>query len=254
MHKAQIPALRESRPKRNTSRKIAWTLIILFLVLLAVLFFRSSLSQITEVQFQGSTFTPQDKLLEQSGLEIGGQFFGASKEEIIGRMKQIHSIQTVMVDKHFPGKISIQIKEYPTVAYEVNADGELRAILSNGTSVEVSSSGIAVEKPILTQWKSDDPIKVKLSQALANIPSEWTADISEILPDPTPSFPDRIRMYTRSQFEVLTAVSLLEKKISYLNQVIETEEPGMITMFQADTYVPFKPREEDGSLENATTQ
>lgn len=254
MPQAKIPVLRETRPKMKTSRKIIWILVLLFMVLLAVLFFRSSLSRITEIDFKGSLFTSQEELLKQSGLHVGGQFFGANPEEVKKRLKEIKSIESVTVDKQFPGIISINIKEYDTVAYEVGTDGNLIAILSNGTSVGVSSSGIAVEKPILTNWKPDDPYKAKLCKILSNIPGEWTADISEIIPDPSPSFPDRIRMYTRSQFQVLTSVSLLPQKISYLNQVLETEQPGLVSMFEADTYVPFKPDEEGDSAQNDTTQ
>ena len=46
-------------------------------------------------------------------------------------------------------------------------------------------------------------------------------------------------MYTRSKFEVITSVSLLRDKVEYLNQVTEMERPGVITMLEADSYVPF---------------
>ncbi|MDP4096931.1 FtsQ-type POTRA domain-containing protein [Paenibacillus sp. P96] len=254
MPQAKIPVLREHKPKMKTSRKIVLILILLFIVLFAVLFFRSSLSRITEIDFKGSLFTSEAELLKQSALHVGGQFFGTSTGEVEERLKEIKTIQSVHVDKQFPGIISINIKEYDTVAYEVGTDGSLLAILSNGTSVGVSNSGIAVEKPVLTSWKADDPYKAELCKILSDIPGEWTADISEIIPDPSPSFPDRIKMYTRSQFEVLTSVSLLAEKISYLNQVLETEEPGLVSMFEADTYVPFQPEEEGGAVENDTTQ
>ncbi|MNP62349.1 Cell division protein DivIB [compost metagenome] len=97
----------------------------------------------------------------------------------------------------------------------------------------------------MTGWKEEDPYKTKLSQALAEIPNELTSDISEIVPSPTLSFPDRIKLYTRSHFEVITAISLLKDKVEYLNQVIETEEPGLIKMLEADTYVPFVADDED---------
>ncbi|MNP59118.1 Cell division protein DivIB [compost metagenome] len=110
-----------------------------------------------------------------------------------------------------------------------------------------------MEKPILTQWKADDPLKEQLSETLAKIPNELTTDISEIIPNPTPSFPDQIRLYTKSQFEVITTISKLPDKVEYLNQVIETERPGKITMLEADTYVPFIADDpEDGEEQGAT--
>ncbi|MGQ3477805.1 cell division protein FtsQ/DivIB [Paenibacillus sp. TY11] len=254
MPNAQIPVLKKNRTKKRTSRKITILLILLFIVLLAVLFFRSSLSRVSEIRFDGNVFSTRDQLLNRSGLAVGDQYFGVSSSDISEKLREIQSIQQVIVDKQFPGIITIHIKEFATVAYELQSDGSLRAILANGTSVGVGNSGIAVEKPILTKWKSDDPYKAKLCDALSRIPGEWTADISEIIPAPIPSFPDRIKMYTRSQFEVITTVSLLDSKISYLNQVLETEDPGLITMLEADSYVPFKPDTSEESQEKDTTQ
>jgi len=106
--------------------------------------------------------------------------------------------------------------------------------------VSVNEAGIAVEKPILTNWDTGDPNKAILCQTLGSISNELTSDISEIVPSPTLSFPDRIKLYTRSRFEVITSISLLKSKVAYLNQVIETKEPGLITMLEADSYVPFQ--------------
>ncbi|MBR2563613.1 MAG: FtsQ-type POTRA domain-containing protein [Paenibacillus sp.] len=254
MPKSQIPVLKQNRPKGNTSRKIVIILLLLFIALLAVLFFRSSVSRISAIEITGNVYTTTSELLEKSGLKKGDQFFGTSAAEVIERLKTIKAVSTVTVDKQFPGTILITVKEFATVAYELDSSGVLKAILSNGTSLNVPPTiGVAVEKPILTQWKSDDPLKAKLSEKLAQIPNELTTDISEIIPTPTPSFPDQIRMYTKSQFEVITTVSLLTDKVEYLNQVIETERPGKITMLEADTYVPFIPdNPEDGAEPGAS--
>lgn len=250
MPKSQIPVLKKNRPKGNTSRKIVIILLLLFIVLLAVLFFRSSMSRISAIEITGNVYTATSELLEKSGLREGDQFFGTSTAEVIERLKTNKAISTVTVDKQFPGIIHIKVQEYATVAYELGSDGTLKAILASGTSLTVPATiGVAVEKPILTQWKADDPLKAKLSQTLAKIPNELTTDISEIIPNPTPSFPDQIRMYTKSQFEVITTVSLLSDKVEYLNQVIETERPGKITMLEADTYVPFIPDDPEDDAE-----
>lgn len=243
-----IPALKPKKTKVKTSSKIKWILLLLFLALLAVLFFRSEISRITEIHFQGNVYTTDEELLEKTGLELGSQYFSVSASSIEQKLLKLDAIQRVTVDKQFPGVVNIGIEEHPTVAYEIDSEGTLYAILGSGATVPVNNSSIAVEKPILTQWESSNPYKVKLSEVLSSIPSELTSDISEIIPSPTASFPDRIKLYTRSRFEVITAISLLSDKVEYLNQVIETEEPGQITMLEADSYVPFEPAlsEEEG--------
>ncbi|OAB33902.1 cell division protein FtsQ/DivIB [Paenibacillus glacialis] len=254
MSKTSIPVLKSNKPRKmKTSRKIMFILMLFCLVLLAVLFFRSPISRISEIQFQGNVFAKKEQLLQAGDFKVGDQFFGVSATTLEKRLLDVKSVQNVTVDKQFPGVIQIQIQEYITVAYELGQEGSLMAILSNGVMVPVNTSGIAVEKPILTQWDSADPYKVELSQALGAIPNQLTSDISEIMPSPTVSFPDRIKLYTRSKFEVITAVSLLKDKVEYLNQVIETEEPGLITMLEADSYVPFLSVENESENVGGTT-
>ncbi|MCM3784423.1 FtsQ-type POTRA domain-containing protein [Neobacillus mesonae] len=246
MPKGQIPVLKkEGSPKMKASRKIIFILVLLFIAIFAVIFFRSPVSKISQVQIEGNVFSIREEILTKSGLEVGSPYFGANVSDIEALLEDSSIISEAQVDKQFPGIILIHIKEYDTVAYELASDGQLKAILSSGASVNLNGRGIAVEKPILTQWKAEDPLKAELSNVLKGIPNELTTDISEIIPSPTPSFPDRIKMYTKSQFEVITTISLLGDKVSYLNQVIETEEPGLITMLEADSYEPFNPKEEE---------
>lgn len=239
MPKTRIPLLKEDKPSKRRNRRMIMILLLLFVALLAVIFFRSSISKITAINIEGDKYTAREKLLDASGLRIGGQFFAVSSDTVEQAVRKLDTVEEAQVERKFPGVVTISIKEYPAVAYELDHAGVLEAILSSGAAVSVTDTGIAVEKPILTNWKADDPYKAKLCQALASIPNELTSDISEIVPSPTPSFPDRIKLYTRSRFEVITAISLLKNKVGYLNQVIETEEPGLIRMLEADSYVPF---------------
>lgn len=245
MTTTRLPLLKEDKPKKKMSRKITVILLLLFVALLAVIFFRSSISRITVIDFQGSKYSTSEELLAQSGMKIGGQYFAVSAKDVEDSLLELKTIQNVTVKKDFPGVITVTIEEFPAVAYELEQGGILKAILSSGAAVPVNDTGIAVEKPILTNWDASDPYKAKLCQALASIPNELTSDISEIVPSPTLSFPDRIKLYTRSRFEVITAISLLKSKVSYLNQVIETEQPGLIKMLEADSYVPFQIESED---------
>lgn len=249
MTNQRLPVLQEDKPRKKRSRKVTAILLLLFAALLGVIFFRSPASRITEIEFSGSKYSTSQELLKQSGLKKGGQYFAVSEEKVAESLLQLKTVQKAAVTKHFPGVVQIQITEFPAVAYEIDPSGSLKAILSSGATVSIDQSGIAVEKPILTGWKASDPYKAKLCGVLGEIPNELTSDISEIVPSPTPSFPDRIKLYTRSHFEVITAVSLLKDKVEYLNQIIETKEPGTITMLEADSYVPFTPVTDDEAEE-----
>lgn len=253
MPKANVPVLKNAKPRMKTSRKVVAILLLLFVVLMGVLFFRSQMSKITEIRFSGNSYTTNAELLKQMGIQVGSSYFGTSESTIQSRLKAVHSIEKVTVDKQFPGLISITIKEYRAVAYALNKDGSLLAYLANGTEVPAKNGGIAVEKPLLTKWKKDDPNLSKLCNVLGQISDNLTTDISEIVPSPTLSYPDRIKMYTSSHFEVITAISLLPEKMEYLNSVIDSQQPGTLTMLEANSYSSFPTSEDNVESQKETT-
>ncbi|WP_138751916.1 cell division protein FtsQ/DivIB [Paenibacillus sinopodophylli] len=248
---AQMPVLKEPAKKRMGSKKLLYILILLFLALLAVLFFNSSISKISEIQIEGTRFVSKDEISKTSGILIGDAFFRTSSKTIEERVLTLPQISKATITKVFPGLLKIQIEEFPVVAFELSKQGELTALLSNGTTVEADNDEMQlVDKPVLSGWTENDPNKAELTKQLGKISSKQLSDLSEIIPYPSTAYPDRVIMYTRTKFEVITAVSVLPEKIEALNAVIETQEPGKITMLLADTYVPFKTE----SLENVDSE
>lgn len=237
-----IPTLPTQPPKKRKSKRVIWIIVLLCLVLLGVLFFRSPISKITDLRFIGNTMASEKQLSEASGLTTGSPYF-FSQEEVAGAIQAKYPfIQSVQMEKHFPGKVTIYVKEFGTVAYELQTDGQVLACLENGSTVILKQEKqLVLEKPLLTNWTdaNAEAVKKQLSVALASIPEGLLADISEIKYDPSDSFNDRVKIYTRSGFEVVTTVSLLPDKIAYLSGIVETQEPGRITMLQADSYISY---------------
>lgn len=253
MPKANVPVLKEPAPKKKSGRKIKTILILLFLALLCVLFFRSSLSKISVITFEGNTYTTEAELLKVTGLQVGSPFFAVSADHIARKLEDVSSVKQATVDKTFPGSVNIRIEEYPIAAYELTGEGKLQGLLANGTRIGLKDGSMPVDKPILTGWKADDASLVKLCRTLSQIPDELTADISEIVPSPTMSYPDRIKLYTRSKFEIISAISLLAKKAEYMNEILQTQDPGKLTMLDADSYVPYSATENEDGGQNDTT-
>lgn len=246
MQARSIPPLPEQSAKKSTKRKgakLIWILIALFIVILCVLFFRSSISKITDVSFINNTYAQAEDLMKISGVAEGEPYFLISESKVNQRLKAEYPyIKHVTLEKHFPGQVIVYIQEYTAVAYELTADGQVLACLENGTEVLLSSKKkLVMEKPVLTQWSEPDAKKLKseLGKQLALIPNSLLADISEIRYYPSSSYADRIKMYTRSGFEVVTTVGYLPDKITYLSGVVETQEPGRITMLDADSYISY---------------
>lgn len=237
-----IPPLPDKpQKKKRKATKLIWLLFVLFIVLLGVLFFRSPISKISQVRWIGEHFVTKADLTETSGLRPGEPFFGTSSKAVAERIQAKYPfVKSVQVDKQFPGLVEVHVHEYAAVAYELTADGMMQACLENGSVVKLDEQlKTVLEKPMLTQWDGQQEMKSKLSKELANIPKGLLADISEIRFFPSSSYPDRIKLYTRSGFEVVTSVTFLHDKIAYLSGVVETQEPGRITMLKADTHIPY---------------
>lgn len=238
----KMPVLREPVKKRRGGRKLLAVLVLLFIVILGVLFFNSSISKVSTVTVEGPKYLKAADIRAVAGIAAGDSFFATSKGAIEARIRKLKPIEEVHVTKSFPGKVTISVKEYEAVAYSLSNKGVMTAVLANGAAIPTGTDPI-VDKPVLSGWKDNDPVLAALCKVLATIPEEALSDFSEISPDPSLSYPDRIQIYTRTRFEVITAVSLLAEKIATMNAVIEIQPPGIITLLLADKYAPYIPEE-----------
>lgn len=239
MEKSNVPILKQNMPKKRSNRKVIWIVVLLFISLLCILFFRSSLSEVSEIHFEGNNYATTEQLMKVVEIQKGDAFFGTSASTIEDRLSQVQSIQSVEVKKSFPGVINIHVEEYPVLAYTLDKNGILKGLLKNGAIIPFENGTVGIDKPLLSEWKEDDPNLKKLGQALSQIDESLVSDISEITPEPTLSYPDRIKMYTRSHFVVITSISLLPQKAEYMNRILESQEAGILKLLDADSYVPF---------------
>ncbi|MDI4646555.1 cell division protein FtsQ/DivIB [Cohnella hashimotonis] len=236
----RIPALpRERTGTRRRGGKLLWIVIALFVAVLIVLFFRSSLSRISVIEVEGLTYLKQDQVKTQLGVGIGDSFFMPASDKLAERVKQLPQIKDVKISKHFPGKLDVKVQEYAPVALELDDKGGLSVILANGVGVQSAAGEALPAKPVLTGWTKNDPQRAALCMALGSLTPQGLADFSEISPDPSSAYPDRIRIFTRSGFDVLTTVGMLKEKIAILSELVENREPGTVVLLDSDTYSPY---------------
>lgn len=250
----RLPVIKKPNPKsQRSSRKLLLFLFIFFITLLLILFFQSSLSKITEIEIQGQQLISKEEIAQAAAVKAGDHFFSVSSSKVETQVKALKMVESVDVSKKFPGRLIIQVHEYPKVAYQVGENGQIEALLADASVVPVTVQGVALDKPILTGWPKDDPLKIKLCLAMSKLPASYFSDVSEIKPSPTDSYPDKIKMYTRSQYEVQTTIGYLPDKMKYLDSYIASLQSskisgGVITMLEADTHAPF---EKDSGKTNA---
>jgi len=244
-HLSKVPAIREPRKRRKGNGKLLALLLLFFLTVLVILFFQSDLSKILRIDIKGNELVPEETIGQAAGIRPGEFFFGVSSGKIEKRIRKLPMIEEVNVTKHFPGQIYIRVKERPRVAFQFTESGQRQVLLADGTVLDVDpESPMPVDKPILRNWPDGDPLKAALCKALSQIPDHLLSDVSEIRPNPSASYPDKIVIYTRSGFEVLTTVGYLPDKIPYLDLFVrELHEKnittGIIQLLETDSHLPF---------------
>lgn len=235
------------KPRNRSSKKLLGFLFLFFITVLLILFFQSSLSKISSIEIEGNQLLNSETVGQAAAVAVGDHFFAVSSGKIEAKVKAaLKMVQDVQVKKHFPGVVSIHVQEYPRVAFQFNAEGKKEAVLADGTVISLPSGDFPLDKPILTGWSDNDPNKLKLCQVLGELPVSALSDISEIIPDASDSYPDKIKMFTRSQFEVYTTIAYLPGKIDNLPAYIASLKEnnvttGVIKMLEVDNHAPFEP-------------
>ena len=257
---APIPALPRKQRNVRSNRKIVFLLFLFFIIIFILLFFHSSLSKISYIEIEGNQFTDASEIGQAAGIRRGDSYFFVRSEAAEKRIEQLEYVKNATVTKKFPGRVLIEIEEFPHVALELTDEGDYTAILANGAIVALEAGQVMVNKPVLTGWENHAEMKLRLTEVLGEIPDEYLLEISEIRPFPSASYPDKIKLYTRSFYEVITTIGKLPEKIVYLdNMLADLRERGItsgqLLLLEADIHAPFPEEGEDGqetSSENMT--
>jgi len=241
----RIPALKkqEVAPTRRGG-KLLMIVVAIFVIALVVLFFRSSLSRISDIEVKGTIRLKPSEVEAALGVAEGDSFFAIGSQTLERRVKALKAVDSVRVVKHFPGKLTVEVREYPTVAVELDDQGNAFAVLASGLNVPLAQGESLPDRPVLTGWQANDPNRAKLCAELGQLEPSLIGDISQIAPDPSTAYPDRIKLYTRSRFEIVTTVGLLPQKLEIIGEFVQNREPGRLVLLEADTYLPYSAQSE----------
>lgn len=243
--KEPMPVVRKERPRRRSNRKLLLLLFVFFVALLGVLFFQSSFSKIHRIVVEGNRLLAEEQIVEAAGIAVGDHFFAGRSSQWEERILKLGAVQEARVKKRFPGEVYIEVREFPVVALELTKDGEIAGLLANAASVPYGSVENAAARPVLSGWE-DEVLKRRLTETLAEISAEYLQDISEIRPSPTVPYPDRIILYTRSRYEVITTISYLPEKITLLDDYVydlrsENRTAERIVLLETNYAEPIHP-------------
>jgi len=241
--------IRRKKISQQNHRKWIILFILISVLLLILLFFRSSFSKVQQIHIEGNVLLSEQQLIEAMGIQIGDSFFAIQNRTVESKIRNLTVVRDVLISKEFPGIIEVQVEEFSVVALEWSEPKGWFGLLSNGAAIPYEQIANISSLPILSGWQ-DQAMKANLCQVLSEIPSQLLNDISEIRPIPSSSYRDRIKMYTRSKFEVISRISYLQEKIVLLDDYVyetvnEGRTSGRIVMMETNYWQPLEiPNEE----------
>jgi cell division protein FtsQ len=239
----KVPVYREKSQKNRTNKKALFFLGLLFVTMLVLLFLRSPMSKISKIEVSGNELLSIEEVIKMSTLTYGSSFFSWNEQEVIERLKQLPQVDRIEIYSSFPGTIKIMITEHQRVAFEMKQGGEINVVLSDGYILKDKLSHNLIDRPILMNWDSNVSLREKLSYELGQTDESILQMISEISPDPSSAYPDKITLFTRDGYEIHATVSDLAANLNYY-QIFSSgrkgQAPGVLYLLDAKYFRPYE--------------
>lgn len=247
----RIPQVKQVPSRRRGNRKLIGWLVLFFLTILAILFFRSPYSKVQTISVYGTDMYDPASVIDHSGLSEGMQYLNVWDFRVKDGLKRLKGIKEVKVVRDFPGTIRLEIQEYKRVAFWTESDGTLYPLLENGVILTDPNLNVeGLDRPIIREWK-DKSLLPGLANALAKLSPALLAEISDISLTPTPYDKSRITLYMRDGNEVRTVIHLLAKRMVWYPAIIKEIPEGQKGVLHLLESTWFRGYQEDAGQEEA---
>lgn len=238
----RVPTMRKQRRKRTNMKFILLTSIFILIIVL-LLYFQSSYSDIKKIDITGDEIVDSSYYLEQSGLKIQDSMWSFKSSDVEKAIIANDWVQSVTVERKFLNRVKVTIEEWQKVAY-ISKEGSFYPILENGIIFEQSSEFVPIDAPIFLEF-DDEKLRKKLLKELAELDSAVLAQISQINASPSKADPYAITLFMNDGYEVRADIPSLSSKLNYYPSIvaqIESEEgfeKGIIDIEVGTYYRPF---------------
>lgn len=230
----RLPKLKEQRKSRANRRLIIY-MSVFFILILFILYTQSSLSNVAKINVEGNEYTSKKEIIKASDLSTHTSFFSVNSDDVSKKIKENTQIKSASIEKAFPNKINIHVKEYDRVAY-VADDGKFIPILENGEILK-SNQGEDThgDAPLLVGWNNGERLEEMIKE-LIKIPDSIAHSISEIEYTPTDVNKMFITLYMNDGFEVTANIEDLSKKILAYPQIVSELGPEAAGVIDFEVY------------------
>jgi cell division protein FtsQ len=218
----RVPKLKQQRRQRANRRLIGY-IAFFFMLILCIIYFQSPLSNIKYLEVKGNEHVSDKEIIKLSELTTRTSFWKIKDEVVADKISSHPEIQSVTLQKHFPNKITLLIKERKRVAYIYHKQKFL-PILENGRILTDVHSAVPNDAPILVNWKKGEDIQEIVAQ-LTELPAHVLNAISEIHHTPDSNDRYHLTVFMNDGYEVSATVRNFAEKMSLYPSIVSQLDP-----------------------------
>ncbi|RIW36323.1 cell division protein FtsQ [Bacillus salacetis] len=247
----RIPKLKQHR-KKKANRRLIFLLSLFLLLILTVVYFQSSLSQVKNIKVTGNHLVSKELVLGKISIAEGMNVWSVDRSKTEKELEKIPEISGAEVKLQLPNTVAVKIKEFEKAAYLIN-ESRFYPILENGDRLDSRElSSLPTDAPILIGFKEDAVLKEMVTE-LKGLPAEIKNSISEIVLSPKKTDPYHVSLYMNDGYEVSASIrTFSEKMVHYPSIVSQLDESskGVIDLEVGSYFREYDTEGEAGSNED----
>lgn len=227
---------RSRRKNKNRKYKMIALIVVILLLASLVAFLLLPISKISAIEISGLDRLTAEEVKTQALLYEGMSYILVNVEKSRQAIEKLHICKSAIVEKHFPGKIEINITENSDVAYLYSKD-DWYVILENGYVSDRVGTLDFSRLPLITEWKDSDLLPA-LAAGLALTNKSVIAELSEIQIHETEEFGQQLLMFTNEGYQLRLGLDNISQKLNQYPNIVaalKSEDRGYGTIYLYDT-------------------
>lgn len=222
--------------KRSLNPWVFFIILVFLLGILLVLFLQSPLSRIEHLQVHGNNLLSDEEIIQTAQLHKGISYFHSNLVKAKHRLKKRVEIQDVKIEKLFPNKIYIRVKEFPVVAYVQWYDGQFAPVLLNGVILPQRRTSEVIQSwPVIEKKDHADPTLRLALRNFLRVPERIRQEIEFI--HLVKDHPDQVVLLSKNHHQIFLRANELHEKITYY-PFFQNHPKGKLYLLQSIWFSP----------------
>ncbi|MCE7794698.1 FtsQ-type POTRA domain-containing protein [Salipaludibacillus sp. CUR1] len=246
----RIPKLKERRKQKSNRRLIVYVSIF-FTLMLLIVYFQSSFSQVQTVNVRGNNLASADWVVNESELLQGVSMWNLGGSELVERLTDHDAINAVEISRDWMNTVVITVTEHERIAYIKDGNSYAPVLVTGEIYDNGGQRATPFDAPVLRGFE-DNQIREEMVNELSQTPSGLRQRISDILLEPLDNDPGRLTILMNDGFVVSSTVTQFSERIAPYPSVVEQldpEEEGIVHMRMNPYFERFNTEDEEEEIE-----